>query len=799
MYRDNDGRGRKRYTIQSQSNTLYDNLTGTHDHGIPIRDRFTDIFAYFPSDEVTAIGPHQHDHYDERDNFVLTELGSDTLNDAKMAVNILRGLNKSNLDPVELQFIYCEILDSMALIMIKDYKKAISQPWLTMKTHHIDPLEKSRNCKLITIINKKLTDGELRVKKRVERRLNRIGNEDNKSISKLSIHSLTDYRFYVKRILDHHIDIPDRFDISSAEPYSMNSSYLPIRLMAKYYKRIKNKSGLVSSSINLLDSQIHRSIIDLTPVYLFDIHSVRSKTMVAVHISKPSKKDGITVSDQMSYLLYVALSNEKLSRYLAYYGTSNFSVYYINDPLQAMICHISYALLEPDMRRAVFYSPKQIVDMIEILAEYTDQIKKNMLSITGHTETDISTYIIDTKDTKDIKEEDSGDQIFERIIYVTEVLQCIKETANGISGISGRIVSECIKDLWPKLSMICCEITAKDSLYLKVASDLLRTNLTGITIYSPIYVIPETVVGYNLECTSSNQYIIDPSKAYFEFLEVDDTYFNSEKEELHAKSFRHLKTGSYYELVVSSYHTDAVRMMTGEIIKICGYRGPTPIVTPICREFELIYCREHNDSKDRIVAPEQIEAVLMESNLNVIDYCFRRVDATYKFYLELNRSEYIDNKGCDKDNKGCDKDNKGCDKDNKGCDKDNKGCDKDNKGCDKDNKGCDKKSIFKAKNICTGTIRVKDTAVNNIIGVKDSVKKSRILYRLSRLLIPDYGSQTNSNNNVEVRIVEPNTFSKLIAMRVVDSVDPATIRIHRRVVDSCEIDVLKGAITHQFV
>lgn len=736
------------------------NNYGNYDnYGIPVRDRLTDIFAYFPSSEKIYTGiPGQSN---DDDDININNDGDNILDEPdrknkKIMSNILNTLNKSNLRPEEAEFIYAEILDSQALMAINNFKNIISNPYLNMKINHIDKLERIYGCKIINTTSKtKIKSRDFKIKKRIDKRLREIYLQSSSSDfikSKTLVQPLTDYKFYLKRIIDHKIEIPDRFDISYAEPYNMNNSYLPIKIMARFYKRstYTNSKKLINiNSDNLLDTM---------SMTLIDLHSVRSKTMFAFHISKPSKRDGIMVCDQFSFSLNTAIHNSSLSQYLINYGTTkNYNIYTINNPLHAMIYHISYALLEPDLCRMMFYSVRHILDMIEIMVEYIEEIKKTLIDISGIKESDLFAYSHSQtkKQTKKGSNPDSDNidyldtDLLNRIIHISDVLYCIKESY----AIDNNIISECFKSLWPKLNLLGCEITGSDRLYLNIVNTLLDTKSNGITIYSPVFAIPETVVGYNLECKSNNSYILDPSKAYFEFIEINDEYFTNNKTDIKTKSFRNLGKNKLYELVVSSYHTDTVRMATGSIVRIDSYSDAVPIVIPICREIELIYSMSNTITK--IITPENIDLLMLDLNLGVKEYCFRKDNTCYKFYVELDKSMYIKKRS--------------------------------NSDSDSD---------------------------NIIYNVSPEVKNSRLLYRLERLLILDYDLDKNkldknkldknkklsnkSITNIEVRVVNPETFSKIIEMRTVDTINVSRIRIARRIEDLHEISILKKEIIYQF-
>lgn len=728
---------------------------------IKVRDRLEDIFAY-ASDRLGNSGYKDSSNqdlnslYDEDDLDDFSKKARNILEDEqirktkKITDNMIRNIQYVGFKPDEMKIIYSEILDTRALIAVKKFRNIISNPWIAMKVNHIDPIETLNKCRIVSIKKKNKYDKYQKEKKnKIIKKLEKMGIDTTTTKNNTdNLHRLTDYKDYLKKIVEHQIEIPERFDISNSEPYTMSSDYLPVKIVARYYNRQHVKQN---NKFN--------EIIDTMGFVLLDLHSVRSKTMICFHISTPSKRDGIIVTDQISFSTYTAICMPNLSQYLVFYGTTlDYKVYHINNPVESLYYHISYALLEPELQRMVFYSVYQIFHMVNCITLDSDKIKKVLTIISGVTEIDILKYDTSSSDststsTSSDSDEDDKDsnkrKIKPKIKY--HLTRMVKVFAIlDILGKKNITISECFTELWPKLNMISCEITGHDRLPLREIGNLLDVKRKGITIYSPVYAIAETVVGYNLECKQADLccYVLDPSQAFFEFIPIDDIYFNKEKNELKTKSFRHLEKGCYYELVVSSIHTNTIRQMTNEIIKIVGYDGPTPVIKPICRELDMIYFR--NMSQSKIIMPVDIEDVLIESKLNVMYYGYRKENRCYKFYVELRNMDY--DKYYDKHN----------DKHN---DKDS------DKYSDKDVK----------------------------YSLNKNAKESRVKYRLEKLLIP-VENKTDSCNimEVEVRIVEPGTFNLIKSMRIVDSVDPSRIRVGRRLIDDREISIIKNSIVYQY-
>ena len=675
-------------------------------YGIRTRDQLEDIFAY-TSDRLENRLNHQNNRYADYVEYddssaYGTDLDADDRTKKVRVVTQNMLNNIQNMDPSDFQIVYAELLDTSNLITIKNFRHATSNPWIMMKECHIDPLEALHKCRLVDVS---------------------VRSINGKKHTTIRAVGLKMYVNYLSRIIDHDIDIPDRFDVSNAPPHTMGSTYLPIKLIARYYSRCKTNSGNSGNPV-----------IDTTSIALMDLHSIRSKTLFCFHISKPSKRDGIIVSDQLSFSIYTALCTPNLASYISIYGVSSLSTYYTNNPHSAMMCHMAYALLEPDLRRMAFSSVRQIVDFIKLLEEY-DDVKKILCTVAGVTDQDIEDYV-DSESTESTEDDKTkNDKHASRARHTKhakhayhlertiEVLDLLKELSRSKTKSNNPDLLKYVLKLWPKLSIVCCEITQTDK--LRILKDPILNSLKkhSITLYSPVYAIPESIIGYNLECTEHNAYILDPTQAYFEFIPID---VHGKKSK--AKSFRRLQIGSLYELVVSSIHTDCVRQMTGSIVRVISYYEAVPVLEPVCRESELIYANNEDadadtdiDNTHRLITPPDIDDVFARSDLIIIDYCFRIDGSCYKFYVEL--LDYVKDKKTNKTDIG------------------------------------------------------------------SAAKKSGIKYGLYKLI---------GSDKVEIRVVEPNTFQNIRNMRTIDAIDPYRIQVGRIILHDAEITLLKNSIVYQF-
>lgn len=177
-----------------------------------------------------------------------------------------------------------------------------------------------------------------------------------------------------------------------------------------------------------------------------------------------------------------------------------------------------------------------------------------------------------------------------------------------------------IDDFVKDFEILCCNLLSSDRLYMKIVKKIFNC-----PIYCPVFAIPEATIGYDLHFNGT--YTLDPSSAYFEFVEVNESYFKDKLNK--TKSFRNLEIGGLYEIVVTNIHTDCIRALTREIVKIVNYDGYTPVLLSICRKAELIY------TNINIITTLDLERVFEESGLSVIEYGFRLDGSMYKFYLEL--------------------------------------------------------------------------------------------------------------------------------------------------------------------
>ena len=731
-----------------QNDHIVNNFYEYNQQGIPVRDRLTDIFAYYPSNELMWTGKAE---YIDRVGDVIE---APDPNDAAMAMlkrmnadmayeekghNSRKTKKESTKDRFEKQMLYAEILDSMALIELNRFRERISMPWTTMEMMHLQNMERHHHIKLIKRKPKKTDKVQLskeeKRQKRMKKKLNKMGIETLEGV-----HPLTSYQKYLERIKSNTIDIPDRYALSYAEPYigGARGAYYPVKITAIIQKRLKTSDA-----------------IDLLPIHLFDMQYPRSPTMLCMHMSEPLNRNGISATDHITFGLYYALANDHIRRYLSEYCVSSIGTYRITDEQEAMLMHMTYALLRDDLQRMIFYTPRQAIEFFRLLV--SDEIKEYLYEVTEITEEQLLEFeaYVDENGNADEDDKSANDKsannrgqkfknplVLERLSEIMDVLYALSQAKKK------SVITECLKQLWPELSIIGFECGHYDRTY----ADYLKQYLDQHMIYcSPIYAVAEAIVGYDIGQSegSNGSYLLDPSKAYFEFIEINDNYFNKHKSALKVKSFRRLQIGSLYELVITSYLTDSIRSMTNEIVRVYGYDNSVPIVKPICRESDIIYSRcddmSSNGGADadvsRIITLDQIEDVFVESKLNVIDYCFRKVKTSYKFYIELDPNCY-------------------------------------------EHKSND----------------------SNVIDVVKDVKNSHIKYRLLKLLVigrdeydrRDVVNVSRNIEDVETRIVSPGTFRELIEMRTIDALDSAMCRINKRIVDEHEIEKLKSNIAYQF-
>jgi hypothetical protein len=334
---------------------------------------------------------------------------------------------------------------------------------------------------------------------------------------------------------------------------------------------------------------------DPFPILLIDMFCPRDKTMIVCHLSQTMTRNGMHVSDILTRNLFKIFGNPLGLTYIRDFSSSPEYCYMIRDHYAAYYEHLKFGLLEENLKRIILISSRQFLFLIKILKENKDYLTEEIMMINK-----------------------------ERGLKIKSILNKNKDMRN------------IFQKLWPNLKII---ILAKNG-NMRIATERIKL-YTGdnVKLYCPVYSLPEVTIGYDID--NDNTYIVDPRKAYFEFIPLDSNYLdylknsNSNITDLKTKSIRNLEKNKFYNIVISSIATDLHRYITGEIIKVVDYVNGSPKIEIICRDSELTY------EKDTIITTHQIESILIK-HFKLVDYCYRKLNGVLKLYMELEKECYMD-------------------------------------------------------------------------------------------------------------------------------------------------------------
>lgn len=419
------------------------------------------------------------------------------------------------------------------------------------------------------------------------------------------------------------------------------------------------------------------------------------KFMAMFHQSTGMIRNGMHLTDVTTRNIFKIFGNISLLNYIRAYSTSPERIFLIKDHLMSYYEHVKYGLLHEELERMFLISPRQIIMITKILFDMKSILVDEI-------------NLLNPSRAKTIK----------------KILEHSRKT-------------NLFKKLWPNLKFI---VLMKDGRH-KICYHYISKIITGIKTYCPIYWIPETTIGYDID--NSGNYVIDPRKGYFEFIKLTNPLITE-----NMKGIRELEIGQYYNLVVSTISSGVVKYITGEIVRVTGYFNGSPKINVVCHESDLIKCnatasvvplgftRETpklappkkavpptNDKEIeeiKIITPNQIEFILMKkNNLTIVDYCYKCANGNdITLYIELDDSHYV--------------------------------------------KDIDER----------------------FIDIKENLKKNNI------------GSTLKDKLNVkfDIKFIRPGTFEILYKLRYSDEIDPAMVQIPRLITDEYDLEVLRGGI-----
>jgi len=505
---------------------------------------------------------------------------------------------------------------------------------------------------------------------------------------------------------DNHISVikkTQNIDVSVSKTKISSSSTTELTRYIDYAKNIRDFKIKLPDWFLLSNGTIVQKIIpcydadiDMMPLVLIDLYFAKDRTFILAHMTNTMIRNGMHVSDVVTRCIFKCFSNPYCLSYIRNYITSPERCFLIQDHYVAYYEHLKFAILDKNVKRMVLLSSRQIFIMIEIIRDSKEILINDIM-------------LIDAKRGKECKKIICGKKNWTKSIF---------------------------KKLWPNLEII---ILLKDGCY-RLYTDRAKNYVEDVMLYSPIYFISETTLGYNLN--RSNTYVLDPTKGYFEFIKITDNFNDST---IPTVGIRHLNIGDMYNIVVSTATMNLNRYITGEIVRVINYFNGSPEIEIVCRETDIIY------NNDDIITPDMIENIL-QIELHIVNYCYRHNDKEQllrkhkiKLYVELDETNYLYHDRNDSN--------------------------------DSNNSNNSNHNMFDNSNLSESVYDVSQT-------VKDINICGNLLDKLGL--------------DTELRIVKPQTFEKLHKCRYSEHIDPALVQVPKMITDVIDFDILRDNILYMY-
>ncbi len=412
---------------------------------------------------------------------------------------------------------------------------------------------------------------------------------DDFSIELLKIFYISSQQVWKNMYEIHIVPVKKMFNIELMDPN------IPLTTYIDYARKIRNSQTRlpdwwILSSGNKLQKIVpcFLSDFDVMGMILIDLHSIRSRTMMVYHQSETMVRNGMHVSDIITRNLFKSFSNPHSLTYIRTYCTSPEKCFMIKNHYKSYYQHLKYGLLDKNLRRIMLISARHLLLLIDLLKKFRSELVDEIL-------------LMDLQRGKFVQ-----DVLFNKRFYNMDRI---------------------FEKLWPNLDMIImCKHGSS-----RVHTIRTRKYIGNIKTYCPVFSIPETTIGYDIN--NDGTYTLDPRKGFFEFIPINEKYMTDKMNIDQIQPLRSLKIGDIYHLIVSGQGLDVQRYMTEEIVRIIGFVNRSPKLDIVCKDYELLLNNSH------VLYPEQIEKILMK-DFNLVDYCYRK-ESLIKIYIEIDESCYM--------------------------------------------------------------------------------------------------------------------------------------------------------------
>lgn len=165
-----------------------------------------------------------------------------------------------------------------------------------------------------------------------------------------------------------------------------------------------------------------------------------------------------------------------------------------------------------------------------------------------------------------------------------------------------------VREIWPQLGTVMTAGSGTFRFYI----DQLQPYLGGVPVFSPVYASSEAAIGVGLSLDQPG-YAISPASAYFEFVPADE----SDEANPTVLPLEGVRPDQEYELVLTNF-AGLYRYRLGDMVKVLGFQGESPIVEFLRRKGQVINIVGEKASEPQI-APA-FEAACREVGAAVLDY-----------------------------------------------------------------------------------------------------------------------------------------------------------------------------------
>jgi auxin responsive GH3 gene family len=162
--------------------------------------------------------------------------------------------------------------------------------------------------------------------------------------------------------------------------------------------------------------------------------------------------------------------------------------------------------------------------------------------------------------------------------------------------------------IWPRLTAV---LTANSGAW-RFYTEQLRPYLGGVPILSPAYAASEGIVGVGLPREQPG-YAVSPRGAYVEFLPAEEV----ERPGARPRNLREVEIGRVYEVVLTTY-TGLCRYRLGDLVKVLGWYGRTPVVDFVERRGQLLDVAGEKVTEAQVV--QAFEAACREISVPLVDF-----------------------------------------------------------------------------------------------------------------------------------------------------------------------------------